>query len=311
MRVRDNIEKFKHKDFFWLNITKKTAKEIDYLRKHFDFHPSDLRDTLPPLQRPKLIEHHDYIFLILLFPLYSKRKKTIVSSEIDFYIGPDYLITIHENDLSPIRKFTEQVRKNPGLRQTYLEQGGGRLLYEILYPLFTSTFPLLTKIGNRLDMVEKQIFAVHRRETIHQILEIKTNIVDLRKTMQSHKNVLKKIINKSPDVLPAVRFEKNKFNSLKEISIDIWDYLETFNNTIDAVHQTHESLANFRLNDIIKTLTIFSVIVFPLTLLAAIFGMNTPGIPFTDSAYGFWIVVAIMAVGTLGMFYFFRHKRWI
>ena len=80
---------------------------------------------------------------------------------------------------------------------------------------------------------------------------------------------------------------------------------------MDALHSTNQSLIDFRINEIIKTLTIFSVIVFPLTLIAAIFGMNAANMPIVGSPYGFWIILGLMASGTICMLFYFKRRKWL
>ena len=97
-----------------------------------------------------------------------------------------------------------------------------------------------------------------------------------------------------------------------ENSKRFWENLEIQKEMVEILNNTNESLLNNRLNDIMKTLTIFSVIVFPLTLLAAIFGMNTmEGMPFINNPNGFWIIMAMMMFGCLGMLIIFAKKRWL
>lgn len=311
MKTNKNIEKIKHKNLTWVNITQRTKKETDYLKRIFNFHKSDLRDTLPPLQRPKLIEHLDYLFLVLLFPLYNKKTKVIKPSEVDFFIGKDYVVSVHENNLVPLKKRYRECSKDLSARKICLNDGPEDLLFEILKPLLISVFPLLTEIGHRIDKIEKKIFAVEQKEIIHQILTIKRNIVDFRKTVQNNEKVIRKLITKLPESLPSIKFNRHQIQVLKDLSREIWDYLESYTDTINALHDSHESLATYRLNQIIKTLTIFSVIVFPLTLFAALFGMNTPGMPLTEGPYSFWIIIIFMGIATFGMFYYFKHKKWI
>ena len=93
---------------------------------------------------------------------------------------------------------------------------------------------------------------------------------------------------------------------------NIWDILNSQKEMIEALEDTNTSLVSFKLNDIMRTLTLFSVIVFPLTLLAAIFGMNTVNsMPFMDSPYGFWNIIGIMLLGSVFMFAFFKKKKWL
>ena len=104
---------------------------------------------------------------------------------------------------------------------------------------------------------------------------------------------------------------KYPFEDLIDRAKEIWQILESQNEHINALHATNESLISFRLNEIMKMLTIFSVIVFPLTLVAGIFGMNTAHMPLVSGKNGFWVIIGFMSFGTLCMFLFFKKKKWL
>ena len=131
------------------------------------------------------------------------------------------------------------------------------------------------------------------------------------KSLQGHKHVFEKLIAESERQF-MLNDTEILFYDLVETSKENWDELVGYRSTIDALHGTNESLISFRVNEIMKALTIFAVIVFPLTLFAAIFGMNTSGgMPLLHHPYGFWIVIGIMVAGSLLMYEFFRHRKWL
>ena len=169
---------------------------------------------------------------------------------------------------------------------------------------------MLNHISNDIDELEKDIYDAYQKGLIQDILIIKLNIVNFKKAMQSHKNVIKHLVEIGARFFPPKRL-KIYFDELLEKTKDIWENLDNYTNTVNAIHESYESLISTKTNDIMKTLTIFSVIVFPLTLLAAIFGMNTINTPIVEHPQGFWIIVIVMLVGTIAMFGFFKHKKWI
>jgi len=307
-----HITAIKNKKFKWIIIDKPSKKSIDWLGSNFKFAKQDLNDCLPPTQRPKLIDRGDYLFMILLFPFYNRQKKEIQASEIDLFINNEYVILIHNNNLMPILEFQQECETNAIAREMFMADGS-KLIYELLNRLLHYCFPMLNHINQDIDEIEAEILDVHKGKThiIYEILFIKRNIVNFRKIMQSHKSVMSKLIKTSEKFFPP-EYLQNYFINLVNHTKDIWDFLENYKDTINALHSTHESLLSNRLNQIIKTLTIFSVIVFPLTLLAAIFGMNTMNsMPFVDSPHDFWLVVGVMGVGTVAMLIFFKVKRWL
>lgn len=305
------IQTIKTHNFNWYNIIKPNNKDLEYLRQNFYFHPIDLEASRKDRhsQRPQISEYEKYIFLILLFPVYRRRRRDIKSSEIDFFLGENYLITIHNNELEPLKKLFNLARDNLAARERFIKNNSSEFLYEILNKLFLYCFPMLDHISLDIDNIEKNIWKGKEKEMTREILIIQRNIVNFRKIMQAHKNVIKKIVINNN--LLITREIKKYFSSIVEQTKDIWDILENQKDTIYALHHTNESLISFRLNDIMKTLTIFSVIVFPLTLLAAIFGMNTINMPLSDHTYGFWVIISIMAISVFLMFAYFKHKKWI
>ena len=302
----------KHKNFSWHIVDKPTKKQINWVGQNFNFLPEDLRECAPNLQRPKLVEREDYLFMILLFPYYDRQTREIKASEFDFFINRENIVLFHSDQL-PVISLLKKELEDDGLAQEKYMYDGSKLLYEILNRLLHYCFPMLNHISQDIDDVESDILNIHEKgmSIIKEVLRIKTNIVNFRKIMQAHKSVISKLIKCSETYYPS-RYLHEYFNNLVNHTKDIWEFLENYKGTIDALHETHESLMAHRLNQIIKTLTIFSVIVFPLTLLAAVFGMNTMNsMPFVNSPYDFWIVTIIMLVGAIGMLVYFKSKKWL
>ncbi len=299
------IKIFHSKKFKWVNVQNSSEKEIKYLEKEFNFHQLDLKDCLPPLQRPKLVNRENYLFMILLFPVFDRKTRIIHATEVDFFITPKELVTVHTNELLPLQDIFSKCEKKS------LKCGdAATLLHEILNELLAGCFPMLVHISTDIDNVESKMRYDFEKGTITEILRIKTNFVNFRKTMQPHKQVIRTLITEAPKFFPIKQLQIY-FNNLVNYTKEIWYLLDNYKDTIDALHETNVSLIDFRINEIMKTLTIFSVIVFPLTLLAAIFGMNTLGMPFTNHPYGFWIILSMMLFGALGLLWFFEKKKWL
>lgn len=296
------------KNLIWVNVTKPGGKQIAYLKKKYNFHSLDLKDCLPPLQRPKLVIRPDYLFMILLFPVYNRKTKEVCPSEVDFFISGNCLVTVHSNKLSPLIDLFK-VCQEKSFQEKYLSGSSGVLLYEILNRLLLDCFPILNRISLNIDEAEKRIFIGYEKRMVREILIIKRNIVNFRKTMQAHKNVIRKLIARAPQFFSIAKLNIY-FDSLVEHTKEIWDFLENYKEAIDALHQTNESLISFRLNDIMKLLTVISVTLLPVTLMASIFGMNTRNMPIVSHPQGFWIVLLIMVLLILIMIRYFKRKGW-
>ncbi|MBU4360475.1 magnesium transporter CorA family protein [Candidatus Parcubacteria bacterium] len=301
-----------HAPLTWHIIDKPTKKQIVWIKDNFDFDEQDLNDCLPPNQRPKLNVQSNYLFMILMFPYYDHTTQEIKSSEIDFFITRNEIVLVHNNHLQPILDLQQECQTTENARKEFMANDS-RLLYEILNRLLHYCFPMLNHINQDVDNIETKILEIKKNklDVIREIMRIKKNIVNFRKIMQAHKSIITKLIKNSETIFPVSHLNIY-LEHLVSHTKDIWEFLENYKETINALHETHESLLSHRLNEIIKTLTIFSVIVFPLTLMAAIFGMNTMNsMPFVNSAYDFWFVTAIMLVGAIGMLFYFKKKRWL
>jgi magnesium transporter len=300
--------------FSWLNIINASEKEISYLKKKFKFGQLDLNDAYAHkhAQRPKLNAQPNYIFLVLLFPVYNRKSREITPAEIDIFITKDHLITIHYNQLAVLKNFFAICQKDKNERDLYFSENPAMLLYELLERLYVSLFPMTDHISIDINSIEKNIFAGKEREMVKEILIVKRNIVYFRKIMQFHRSILYKFIK-----LQLKMFGKQEeridtyYNDLNDHVHSIWDILENYQQTIDALEDTNSALVTFKLNDIMRTLTIFSVIVFPLTLMASIFSMNTRSMPLVGAPFDFWKIIGIMVVATIAMFFYFKHKKWI
>jgi magnesium transporter len=303
----------KTSELSWLDITNASDKEIDYLRKKFKFEESDLTDSLAHkhAQRPKIIVRPNYMFMVMIFPLYNRKTREITPAEIEVFATDDHLITIHYNQLKPLLDFYGNCAKNRDERETYLNDGSIMLLHEILDRLYLSLFPMLDHLSLDINNIEKNMFAKKEREMVQEILIIKRNIVYFRKIMQSHQMIVNKIIKQKIRNTEDENEIKFFYDDLVDYIQDIWSTLSNYQSTIDALEDTNNALVTFKLNDIMRTLTIVSVIVFPLTLMAAIFGMNVTNMPFITDTRGFWEILGLMALASISMYLYFRYKKWI
>lgn len=306
----DNPKTSKQK-LVWTNINNAGKNEIEFLRKKYNFDLKKLQasSSKSTAQRPIMELGKDYLFLILHFPILSEGN--IMAEEVDFFIGHEYLVTLHNGHLNSIYDFFNSCKKDGSSTLAHEFESSAILLYELLERLMLSCYPILDQNIIEIEKVEKEIFSKNKKGTVAQILFLKRNIINLRKILQSHKNILKKLTEMKSSLVSEKEIKKY-YHNLVEHSKRIWEFLESQKEMVEALYATNESLLSYRISNIMKTLTIFSVIVFPLTLLAAIFGMNTTnGMPFMNTENGFWMIIGIMLMGSTGMLIFFETKRWL
>jgi len=296
----------------WLDVTNAGKKEMEYLRKEFDFKLSHLQSSSAKIisQRTIIDNTEDYLFLIIHFPIFQE--EIIMPGEIDFFISKNYIVTIHNSNVNGINEFFNLCKKDGDSFLSHQLKSIPLLLYEILEKIMLESYNLLDQNSASMISLEKIIFDEKSKKLVSTLLKLQRNIINTRKIMLNHKNIIKKLISSEIGLLSHSDEEIKKYYlKLIDHSKRFWEILEIQKEMIEVLNNTNESLINYRTNDIMRTLTIFSVIVFPLTLLAGIFGMNTTkGMPFIESSYGFWIILSLMLVSSTGMIIYFHRKKW-
>jgi len=315
-KISDRIEELKIDNprtaplLKWVNIINAGKNEIDYLRKNYNFDLVHLKvaSASVSFQRPMIFKGDGYLCLVLHFPTFKDDK--IVAGEIDFFVGHGFLITAHNNNLKALANFFNLGKKSPDSLLSYSLESSAILLYEILGHLIDSCYQILDENSLKINEIEDLIFSGKQNEAVRQILTLRRNIVNIRRIMQNHKNILQKLLEMESSLVERASIKKY-YADLVDHSKRIWEMLDNQKEMVEVLNNTNESLLNDRMTDIMKTLTIFSVIVFPLTLLAAIFGMNAKYMPFVESPFGFWIIIGLMLLCSLGMLLFFKRKKWL
>lgn len=302
---------FNHPQMTWVDITEPSAEALGELKRRYPFFLDiDLRDCLPPYQRPKLLEREKYLFLVLVFPLYDHRTKIIQSAELDVFIGKDFIVTNHSGKLRPLMDAAASFEGNQNACPMDTINCPANWLHALLSGLLTSIFPMLTHVSNDIAALETELFRDTNEETVKDILRVKSNIVDFRRVMQGHKHVIERFMDLAPKILSMTKLEVY-FEDLVGHTKEIWDFLENDKNTIDAVYESYLSLITFESSQATKTLTALAFIVFPATLTATIFAMKADFMPFSGLRGDFWLmlgVVFLVAAGTAG---YLRSKKWL
>jgi len=293
----------------WLNFEAPTAVETAYLAQHFDFHELDLEDVLSTRQRPKVDEYDDYMFLVLHVPWFNKVKGRLDAAELNVFVAHGLVITLPNVALKPVGRLFTQLEANPERRDEYFSKGSGYLLYEILSELFDYCFPILDKIGFKLDRLNDAIFTERRsEEVVRDISDVKQEIVAYRKVIKPERSTLRLLERSRTRYLPEDL--EVYFDDIVDKAERVWDQLDNYKEVVEALEQTNESVIAHKQNDILRVLTVLSVVLLPLTLISGIYGMNV-GLPRQHTADAFWTVIGGMLAIVLIMLGYFRHKNWL
>src|SRR3954451_15764917 len=295
----------------WIHLDPPIDPEtVNALRERFGWHPLDVEDVLSKRQRPKVDDYVEdgYLFGVLHFPAYDKTIQRLNAGELDFFLGPDYLVTIANVELLPVTRLFRRCEDDDALRAQLFSRGSGRLLYEVLDDLYDYCFPILDKIGHKLDTIEDDIDDRRSEEIVRDISKAKQEIISYRKIVKPQRPALRLLERHIERFLPEDL--ELYFDDLVDASERIWDQLDNFKEVVEALEDTNESVISHRQNDVLRILTVVSVILLPLTLISGIFGMNVR-FPGFETSGAFWGILGLMLAIAIGLFGFFKIKKWL
>jgi magnesium transporter len=294
----------------WIHLDAPTAEEAAALAERYGWHPLDIEDVLSKRQRPKIDQYADegYLFAVLHFPVYDKAVQRLNAAELDFFVGPDYLVTLPAVELLPVTRLFRRCEEDETLRDQLFSKGSGYLLYHVLDDLFDYCFPILDKIGHKLDSVEDEMFEGRAEDVVRDLSNVKQEIISYRKIIKPERSTLRLLERQMERFLPEEL--ELYFDDIVDASERIWDLLDNYKEVVEALEDTNESVISHRQNNVLRILTVVSVVLLPLTLITGIFGMNVH-FPGFETAAAFWAICGAMLAIAAGLIAFFRHKRWL
>ncbi len=194
------------------------------------------------------------------------------------------------------------------LRDQLFSKGSGYLLYHVLDDLFDYCFPILDKIGHKLDSLEDALFEERAEDVVRDISNVKQEIISYRKIIKPERSTLRLLERRVERFLPEEL--ELYFDDIVDAAERIWDLLDNYKEVVEALEDTNESVISHRQNRILLILTLVSVILLPLTLITGLFGMNVR-FPGFETATAFWVICGAMLAIAGGLIAFVRYKRWL
>ena len=227
---------------------------------------------------------------------------------LDLFVGPDFLITLPNEPLQPVEYLFERCRTNEELREQIFSKGPGYLLYKIVDDCVDASFPMLRKIGNKLERIEEDIFEGRAAEIVRDISNAKQEIINFRKVIRPQRAAFSDLErNKQRYIADDLDIY---FDDIVDASERVWDMLENYKEVVEALESTNESAIAHRSTETVRILTAFSVIFLPLTLIASVWGMNVH-VPGQNNTPAFYVVLVFMLVVLGGLLALFRRRGWL
>ena len=294
----------------WLDIHAQTLENIeaaqDVLLNCFKFHYLTVEDCIETRNQPKVESFPNYLYFIVHGVKNETNSANFVTKELDGYLGKNYVVTFHNESFQSIDNVKRQIRSSPFA----CKRGAAYLLHQILDQLVDFYMPVVDDFDAAINNLEDRVFLMKKGSTV--ILE---EIMDLRRSVAR----LKRISSRQLDVL--YRLSHGEFPQIGEHILpfyrDVHDHLlrisdlsENYRELVSSLFDIHFAVTANKTNEVMKVLAVFSSIMLPLSVIAGIYGMNTP-LPDSNNPNSFWHIIAVMILFTSVLLFYFWRKGWI
>lgn len=302
------VTELEHAGLRLVTIERAQRADVEQLGEQFGFHPLALEDVLSRIQRPKIDEYDGYLFIVIQLPVFDHSEDVSVPSELDCFLGPDYLVIAHAGDLKRLNRVLERLQEEPALREEWMTRGAEHLLYRILDALVTSIFTMVTRIDRKLERLEDEVFKGDPRRVVGELARARRDVIAMRRIIQPNTAVIARLEGAK---LAGLHEEMGPYwGDVSDGLRRLWDDLAEFKEIVEALDASYSTLYSFRTNEALKLLTVISTVMLPLTLVSGVYGMNV-GLPGAEEPWVFAVIVLAMLLIFGTMLGYFRWKRWL
>ncbi len=290
----------------WADLSSPAPEETAILANVFGFHELSIEDAVSESHHPKIESYGDYLYLILHGIDFSLADHEFATHDTDFFLGPNYLVTVHGSAARTIPAVCDLIRRSGRI----LGEGAPALMHRIVDLMIEHYRPEVEKLEDRIDAIEKEVFDGPDPDVVRRLLDQKRDVAVLRRIVIPQRDVIGRLARREFPIIDneiAYRF-RDVYDQLVRMS----DEALMFQDRITGLLEAHVSNVSNRLNEVMKVLTVIATIFMPLTVLTGAYGMNV-GLPRFPGGEGaqFWWVFGIMLAASSGMLAWFRKRGWI
>ena len=291
----------------WINVEGiHDVQVMGKLGNFYSIHPLALEDILNTDQRPKIDDFENNIFIVLKMLSYDDKKSEIITEQVSLVLGVNFVISFQEGIEGDVfNQVRERIRTNKGLIR---KSGSDYLTYRLLDAIVDNYFVVLEKLGERVESLQERIIKDLTPEILHEIHELKREMIFLRKTVWPLREVVSGL--QREETMLVKENTKLYLRDVYDHTIQVMDSIETFREMISAMIEIYLSNLNNRINSVMKVLTVIATIFMPPTFIVGIYGMNFKNMPELDWKYGYPAVMLLMLVIAITMLTVFKKKKW-
>jgi magnesium transporter len=289
----------------WADVSDPTSQDFIELAEEFNFHPLSIEDCQQTHQRPKVEEYQGYYFIVLYEAELVGPHDHLELRELNIFLGANYLVTVHSR---PIRAIETANRLWPEWSDR-AEHGAGLLAYLLMDAIVDDYMPLLDILSERMDDLEDQIFGEFKPESIEEIFRIKKQLLHLRRSITPLRDVFNTMLRREQPIF--ARETHVYFQDVFDHIIRVADTIDTLRDMLSSTMDAYLSVQGNRMNIIMKRLTSIATILMSVTLIAGIYGMNFTHMPELGWKYGYVFALAWMLAIGMGLYVYFKKRKWL
>ncbi|MFC1737183.1 magnesium/cobalt transporter CorA [Candidatus Hydrogenedentota bacterium] len=269
-------------------------------------HPLILEDIMHPVQRPKIEDEGDCIFVVAPMLTFDKSENVLKSEQVSFLLFADRVLTFQERPGDVFDPVRNRLRTGKGLVR---KSGTDYLMYALLDVMVDNYFSVIENMGNELENIEELIMANPDPSIQANLYKLKRETVYLRKCVWPLREMVSEM-ERSDNALISDSTRKY-LRDLQDHAIQVLDVVEQYRDILTSLLDLYLSSVSTRMNNVMKVLTIFATIFMPITFVAGIYGMNFKYMPELEWRFGYFMVIVVMIGVVGGMLVYFRRKRWL
>ncbi|MFN7984779.1 MAG: magnesium/cobalt transporter CorA [Vicinamibacterales bacterium] len=292
--------------YLWVDLAEPSIPELLILSDTFTFHPLSVEDARAELHYPKIEAYDGYLYAILHGIDFQATGDVFATHDIDFFIGPNYLVTVHNGQSRSIKEMQENAARNPKV----LGEGPVSLFHRIVDMMVDHYRPEVQKLEDRIDDLEAEVLDKPSPELMRSILAEKRRVAGLRRIVTPQRDVIARLARREfVDISTDMSFRfRDVYDHLQRLADDA----SMFQDRITGILDAYLTNVSNKLNEVMKVLTLVATIFMPLTLVSGIYGMNVhlPEFPGGDGAQFWWLAGIMLGVIVL-MLGLFRRNRWL
>jgi magnesium transporter len=293
----------------WTNVLHPNQEDMRVLSDRYPhFHPLNLQDCLTELEFPKINHYDDYLFLVLQFPVWKGDDQVPAIGEIDVFLASGVLVTSHQDEIKPLTDMFSRVCTEAAYRQEVMGQGASPLFYHLLNVLVDCSFPVVQRLDHRILKIEEKLFDESPRHILREIALVRRAVIALRRILHPQLEIVRTLargnwpfIQESLDI-----YWGDVSDSLALLCAMLDEHAEVISGLSDTV----DALASHRIDEVVRLLTVVTVLTLPLTLLATVFGMNI-WMPYASHPLLFFIIVGVGLISTAAIIWFLIQRSWL